>query len=70
MVNIEIQKGGPNNLTVLHNWYPPLPQEISSLLFNMKNFSKTDKSTAESYRIDSNLINDKEFESFKEGGTK
>ena len=37
------------------------PQEIRSPLFNLRKFSKTDKSTAEPCRMHGNLINDEEF---------
>ena len=41
------------------------PQAITSPLFNLKKFWKTEKSTAESCRIHWNLISDEEFGSFK-----
>ena len=41
------------------------PQEIRFPFFNLKKVLKTEKSTAESCRIHWNLINDKEFGSFK-----
>ena len=41
------------------------PQEIRSPLFNLTKFQKPKKSTAESYRIHWNLMNEKEFGSFK-----
>ena len=41
------------------------PQEIRSPLFNLMNFQKAEKSTAESCRMNWNLMNDKEFGSFK-----
>ena len=40
------------------------PQEITSLLFNLRKFSKTDKSTAESCRMHWSLMNDEEFGSW------
>ena len=48
MFNIEIQKEGPSNSTVLQNWFA---QEVRSPLFNFSKFSKTDKSTAELCRM-------------------
>ena len=39
-------------------------QEIRSLLLNFKKFWKYDKSSADSCRIQSNLMNDEEFRSF------
>ena len=44
-----MQKEGPNNSTVLQNWFP---QKIRSYLFNFKKFPKYEKSTAEPCRID------------------
>ena len=41
------------------------PQEISSLLFNLRKFLKYEKNTAELRRMKSNLMNNKEFGSFK-----
>ena len=41
------------------------PQEIRSPLFHWRKFQKTEKSTAESCRMHWNLMNDKEFGSFK-----
>ena len=41
------------------------PQEIRSPLFNFMSFQKAEKSTAESYRMDWNLMNDDEFGSLK-----
>ena len=41
------------------------PQEISSPLFNLMNFQKAEKSAAESCRMHWNLMNAKEFGSFK-----
>ena len=41
------------------------PQEIRSPLFNLMNFQKAEKGTAESYKMHWNLMNDKEFGSFK-----
>ena len=41
------------------------PQEIRSPLFNLKKFSKTDKSTAGSCKMHWNLMNDEEFWSLK-----
>ena len=41
------------------------PQEIRSPLFNLKKFLKTYKRTAESCRTHSNLMNGREFWSFK-----
>ena len=40
-------------------------KETRSSLFNLRKFSKTDKSSAESFRMHSNLMNDKEFGFFK-----
>ena len=40
------------------------PQEIRSPLLNLRKFSKYEKGTAESCRIQSNLMNDDEFASF------
>ena len=40
------------------------PQEIRSPLLNFEKSSRYDKSNAESYRIQSNLMNDKKFGSF------
>ena len=58
----EIQKGGPNNLDFLQNWFP---QEIRSPLFNLQKFKDSAKSTAESCRIHWNLMNDGEIVSMK-----
>ena len=41
------------------------PQEIRSPLFNLGKFQKPQKSTAESYRMHWNLMNDQEFGSLK-----
>ena len=41
----------------------PLPQEIRFPLLNFREFSKYEKRTAESFRIQSNLMNDQEFRS-------
>ena len=41
------------------------PQEIRSPLFNLRKFRKAEKSTVESCRRHWNLMNDKEFGSFK-----
>ena len=41
------------------------PQEISSPLFNLRKFEKTEKSTAESCRMHWNLLDDEEFEWLK-----
>ena len=41
------------------------PQEISSLIFNLRKFEKTEKSTAESCRVHWNLPDDEEFGSLK-----
>ena len=41
------------------------PQEIRSPLINLMNFQKAEKSTAESCRMNWNLMNDKEFVFFK-----
>ena len=41
------------------------PQEIRSPLFNLMNFQKAEKGTAESYKMHWNLMNDEEFGSFK-----
>ena len=41
------------------------PQEIRYPLINLMSFKKAEKSTAESYRTNSNLINDDEFGSLK-----
>ena len=41
------------------------PQEISSPIFNLRKFEKTEKSTAESCRMHWNLLDDKEFGSLK-----
>ena len=59
---IEIQKGGPNNLDFLQNWFPP---EIRSPLLNLLKFRGFEKSTPESCRMHWNLMNDKEFRSRK-----
>ena len=59
---IEIEKGGPNNLDILWNWFPP---EIRSPLFNLDKFENPERSTPESYEIHWNLINDEEFRSKK-----
>ena len=40
--------GGPNNSAVLQNSFP---QEFRSLLVNLSKFKKTEKSTAESCRM-------------------
>ena len=40
-------------------------QEIKSPLFNFRKFQKIEKSTGESCSTHLNLMNDKEFESFK-----
>ena len=40
-------------------------QEIRFSLFNIRKFKKTEKSTSESCRMHSNLMNDKEFGSLK-----
>ena len=40
------------------------PQEIRFPLFNLRKFQKPEKSTAESFRMNWNLMNDKEFGSF------
>ena len=54
---IQIQKGGPNNSDFQENWFP----EIRSPLFNLEKFQDSEKSTPESCRIHSNLVNDNEF---------
>ena len=59
---IEIQKGGRNNSAVLQNWFST---ELRSPLFNLMKFQKSEKSTAESCRRHWNLMNDKEYGSFK-----
>ena len=59
---IEIQKGGPNNLDFLQNWFPP---EIRSPLLNLLKFRGFEKSTPESCRMHWNLMNDEEFGSIK-----
>ena len=41
------------------------PQEISSPIFNLRKFEKTEKSTAESCRMHWNLLDHKEFGSLK-----
>ena len=41
------------------------PQEIKSPLLNLRKFWKSEKKTAESCRMHWNLVNDKEFGSFK-----
>ena len=46
-------------------WTIGSPQEIVLPLFNMRKFSKTDKSTSESCRMHWNLINDEKFGLFK-----
>ena len=48
LFKIEIQKRVPNNSTVQQSWFP---QEIRSHLLNLKKFSKYEKSTHESCRI-------------------
>ena len=58
---IEIQKRGPNNSDVLHNWSPP--PEIRSPLFNLQKFQKSYKINPESCRMHWNLMNDEEFRS-------
>ena len=59
---IEIQKGGPNNLAILQNWFPP---EIRSPFFNLQKFENPERSTAESYKMHWKLINGAEFGSRK-----
>ena len=61
-LNTEIQNEGPNNSAVPQNRFF---QEITSPLFNLGKFSKTEKTTAESGRMHLNLINDEKFGSFK-----
>ena len=41
------------------------PQEIKLTLFNLKTFQKSEKSVTESFRRHWNIMNDKEFGSFK-----
>ena len=41
------------------------PQEIRSPIFNLRKFENIEKSTSESCRMHSNLLNDKEFGSLK-----
>ena len=41
------------------------PQEISSAIFNLRKFEKTEKTTAESCRMHWNLLDDEEFGSLK-----
>ena len=41
------------------------PQEIRSPLFNLMSFQKTEKSTAELFRMHLNLMNDDEFGSLE-----
>ena len=62
MFKIEIQKGGPNNSEILHNWFPP---EIRSPFFNLYKFENPERSTAESYKMHWKLINGEEFGSKK-----
>ena len=59
---IEIQKGGPNNSDILQNWFP---LEIRSPLLNLQKFENPERSTSESYKMDSKLINGEEFGSKK-----
>ena len=59
---IEIEKGGPNNLDILWNWFP---REIRSPLFNLDKFQNPERCTPESYEMHWNLINDEEFRSKK-----
>ena len=59
---IEIQKGGPNNSDILQNWFAP---EIATPLFNFYKFENPQRSTAESYKMHWNLMNDEEFGSQK-----
>ena len=46
-------------------WRIVSSQEMRSPLFNLRKFQKAEKSTAESYRMHWNLMNNKEFGSFK-----
>ena len=45
-------------------------QEIRSPLFNLRKFEKVEKSSAESCRTHSNLMNDEDFESLEFGELK
>ena len=62
LLKLKYRRGGPNNSVVLQNWFP---QEIRSPLFNLRKFRKAEKNTAESCRSYRNLMNNKEFGSFK-----
>ena len=59
---IAMQKGGPNNSDFLQNWLPP---EISSPLFNLQKFQKSEKGSSESFGMNWNLMNGKKFGSLK-----
>ena len=61
-LNNEIQKGGPNNLDILQNWFPP---EILSPLFNFYKFENPERSNPESNKMHGNLMNDEECGSQK-----
>ena len=57
-----MKKGAPNNSDFLQNWFPP---EIRSPFFNLYKFQDAEKSTPESSRMHSNLMNDEKFGSVK-----
>ena len=61
-LKIEIQKGEPNNLDILRNWFPP---EIRFPHFNLYKFHDFSKTTPESCRIHWNGMNVEEFRSRK-----
>ena len=62
---MEIQKGGTNNSDFLQNWFPPGIRSPPPLPLNLQKFDNCEKSTPESYRMYSKLMNDEEFGSKK-----
>ena len=54
--------GGPDNLDITQNWFPP---GIRSPLFKLQKFEKPEKSTPESCRIHWNDMNNEEFGSIE-----